>query len=130
MAASAARWSASACCMLSSHSRTALSCTSAPESISRNRKASSSAVRRRSVSFRAWWVRCVAGWAVWGCVFLVACVAPFLHALEVLARVGDARLGLLAALLVAGDAGGLLDEHAHVVGFGLDEAREYALFDD
>ena len=51
-------------------------------------------------------------------------------ALEVLARVGDARLGLLAALLVARDAGGLLDEGAHVIGARLDDARDHALLDD
>ena len=47
---------------------------------------------------------------------LLDLVAHVLQALEVLARVGDARFGLLAALLVAGDAGGLLDEGAHVLG--------------
>ena len=47
---------------------------------------------------------------------LVDFVAHVLQALEVLARVGDTRLGLLAALLVTRDAGGLLDEGAHVIG--------------
>ena len=61
---------------------------------------------------------------------LVDFVAHVLQALEVLARVGDARLGLLAALLVTRDAGGLFDEGAHVVGLGLDDARDHALLDD
>ena len=47
---------------------------------------------------------------------LVDLIAHVLQALEVLAGVGDARLGLLAALLVAGDAGRLFDEGAHVLG--------------
>ncbi|MFM7625974.1 MAG: hypothetical protein ACKO7G_05805, partial [Gammaproteobacteria bacterium] len=61
---------------------------------------------------------------------LVDLVAQILQALEVLARVGDARLGLLAALLVARDAGRLLDEGAHVVGLRLDETGDHALLDD
>ena len=61
---------------------------------------------------------------------LVDFVAHVLQALEVFARVGDARLGFLAALLVAGDAGGFLDEGAHVIGLGLDDARDHALLDD
>ena len=61
---------------------------------------------------------------------LVDFVAHVLQALEVFARVGDARLGFLAALLVARDAGGLFDERAHVIGLGLDDARDHALLDD
>ena len=49
---------------------------------------------------------------------------------EVLARVPDAALGLAAALLVAGDAGGLLEERAHLVGPCLDDARDHVLLDD
>ena len=41
---------------------------------------------------------------------LVDFVAHVLQAFEVFARVGDARLGFLAALLVPGDAGGFFDE--------------------
>ena len=61
---------------------------------------------------------------------LVDFVAHVLQALEVFARVGDARLGFLAALLVTRDAGGLFDEHAHVIGLRLDDARDHALLDD
>ncbi len=53
-----------------------------------------------------------------------------LQALKILTRVGDARLGLLAALLVARDTGGLLDEGAHVLGLRVDDARDHALLDD
>ncbi len=49
---------------------------------------------------------------------------------EVLARVGQAVLGLAAALLVFGDARGLFQEDAHVVGLGLDDARDHPLPDD
>ena len=61
---------------------------------------------------------------------LVDFVAHVLQAFEVFARVGDARLGFLATLLVARDAGGLFDERAHVIGLGLDDARDHALLDD
>ncbi len=61
---------------------------------------------------------------------LLDLVAHVLQALEVLARVGDAALGLAAPLLVARDAGRLLDEGAHVLGLGLDHARDHALLDD
>ena len=61
---------------------------------------------------------------------LVDFVAHVLQALEVLARVGDARLGFLAAFLVTRDAGGFFDEGAHVIGLRLDDARDHALLDD
>ena len=57
-------------------------------------------------------------------------VAHVLEPLQVLARIGHARLGLAAALLVTRDAGGLLDEGAQVLGLGLDDARDHALLDD
>ncbi len=57
-------------------------------------------------------------------------IAHILQALQVLTRIGDARLGLAAALLVARNAGGLLDEGAHVLGLGLDDPRDHALLDD
>jgi len=49
---------------------------------------------------------------------------------HVLARVGQAVLGLAAALLVARHARGLFQEHAQFVGPGLDDARDHALADD
>src|SRR6185437_410801 len=61
---------------------------------------------------------------------LLDLIAHVLQALEVLACLGNAALGLLAPLLVAGDAGGLLDEGAHVLGLRLDDARDRALLDD
>ena len=42
----------------------------------------------------------------------------------------SAVLGLAAALLVLGDARGLLEEHAQLLGLGLDDARDHALLDD
>ena len=57
-------------------------------------------------------------------------VADVLDAGQVLARVGDPPLGLLAALLVLGYAGGLLEEDAQLLGLGLDHARDHALLDD
>jgi hypothetical protein len=48
---------------------------------------------------------------------LVDFVAHVLQALEVLARLADAALGLATALLVARDPGRLLDEAAHVLRF-------------
>ncbi len=57
-------------------------------------------------------------------------IAHILQALEILACLGDAAFRLLAALLVTGDARGLLDERAHVIGLGLDDARNHALLDD
>ena len=61
---------------------------------------------------------------------LVDFIAHVLQALEVFARVGNTRLGFLAALFVTGDAGRLFDEGAHVIGLGLDDARDHALLDD
>ena len=49
---------------------------------------------------------------------------------QVLARIGEAVLGLAAALLVARDARGLLEEHAQLLGLRLDDARDHALLDD
>ncbi|MNK90338.1 hypothetical protein D3C87_1103870 [compost metagenome] len=52
------------------------------------------------------------------------------HAGQVLARVAQAVFGLAAAFLVLGDAGGLFQENPHVIGLGLDDARDHALPDD
>src|SRR5690606_17379578 len=52
------------------------------------------------------------------------------QALEVLARVLDPVLGLAAALLVLGDAGGLLQVHAQVLRARLDDLADHALLDD
>src|SRR5258706_15993088 len=49
---------------------------------------------------------------------------------QVLARVRQAVLGLAPALLVLGDARGLLEEDAQLLGLGLDDARDHALLDD
>ena len=57
-------------------------------------------------------------------------VAQVAQAGQVLARVRDAALGLAAPLLVARDAGGLLEEGPHLVGLRLDDARDHALLDD
>ena len=57
-------------------------------------------------------------------------IAHVLQPLEVFARLGDAHLGLLAPLLVTRDAGRLLHEGAHVIGLGIDDARDHALLDD
>jgi hypothetical protein len=57
-------------------------------------------------------------------------VADVLDAGDVLAGVGEAVLGLAAALLVLGDAGRLLEEEAQLLGLGLDDARDHALLDD
>src|SRR5260370_39509902 len=40
------------------------------------------------------------------------------------------RSGLLAPLLVARDTGRLLDKGTHVLGLGVDDARDHALLDD
>ena len=61
---------------------------------------------------------------------LVDLVAHVLQALEVLARLAYAAFGLAAPLLVLRDASRLLDEGAHVLGLGLDDARDHALLDD
>src|SRR3546814_21179146 len=52
------------------------------------------------------------------------------RALEVLAGVADAGFGFLAALLVLGDAGGLLQVPAQVPGAGVDDLADHALLDD
>ncbi|MCY1216441.1 hypothetical protein D9M72_283140 [compost metagenome] len=49
---------------------------------------------------------------------------------QVLARVGQAVFGLAAAFLVLGHARGFFQEDAHVIGLGLDDARDHALPDD
>src|SRR5688572_19860478 len=49
---------------------------------------------------------------------------------QVLARVGEAVLRLAAALLVARNARGLLEEHAQLLGLRLDHARDHPLLDD
>ena len=61
---------------------------------------------------------------------LLDLVAQVLQPLEVLARLADAHLGFLAALLVTRDAGGLLDKGAHVFAAGVDHAGDHALLDD
>ena len=61
---------------------------------------------------------------------LLDLVAQVAEAREVLARLRDAALGLLALLLVARDAGGFLEERAHVLGLRLDHARDHVLLDD
>src|SRR3546814_215922 len=57
-------------------------------------------------------------------------VAQVGQALEVLAGVADTGFGFLAPLLVLGDAGGLLQVHAQVLGPGLDDLADHALLDD
>ena len=52
------------------------------------------------------------------------------NAREVLARVGKPRLGFPPPLLVFGDAGGLFQKHAQLLGLRLDDARDHALLDD
>jgi hypothetical protein len=49
---------------------------------------------------------------------------------QVLARVCETGLGLLAPLLVFRDARRLLEEHAQLFGLRLDDARNHALLDD
>jgi hypothetical protein len=56
--------------------------------------------------------------------------ADVVDARQVLARVGDPVLGLLAALAVLRDARGLLEEHAQLLGLRLDDARDHPLLDD
>ena len=57
-------------------------------------------------------------------------LAHVVQAIEVLARRLDARLGLLAALLVLRDARGLLEVHAQVLGPRLDDLGNHSLLDD
>ena len=73
---------------------------------------------------------CRGGLALQVADLLVHLVAQVLQPLEVLTRLGDACLGLLAALLVARDPRRLLDEGAHVLRPRVDDARDHALLDD
>src|SRR5262249_47900909 len=57
-------------------------------------------------------------------------LADVAHAREVLAGVGEPVLGLAPALLVLRDPGGLLEEHAQLLGPRLDDSRDHALLDD
>src|SRR5581483_7626900 len=57
-------------------------------------------------------------------------LAHVAHAVEVLARGLDAGLGFLAALLVARDAGGLLEVRAQLFGMRFDDVGNDALLDD
>ncbi len=52
------------------------------------------------------------------------------NAREVLARVAEPRFRLAAPLLVLRDARGFLEEHAQLLGLGLDHPRDHALLDD
>src|SRR5690606_33081242 len=70
------------------------------------------------------------GLALQGFKLLADFLAQVAEAVEVLAGVADAGLGLLAALLVLGDAGGLLQIDAQVLGPGLDDLADHALLDD
>src|SRR5690606_20307125 len=57
-------------------------------------------------------------------------VADVGEALEVLLGAAHAVLGVAAAPLVLGNAGGLLDEHPQVLRAGLDQVGDHALLDD
>src|SRR5690606_21509261 len=57
-------------------------------------------------------------------------LAQVVEAVQVLARVPDAGLGLLAPLLVLRDAGGLFQVDAQFLGPGLDDLADHALLDD
>ena len=57
-------------------------------------------------------------------------LAQVVEPVQVLAGVADPGLGLLAPLLVLGDAGGLLQVHAQVLGPGVDDLADHALLDD
>ena len=61
---------------------------------------------------------------------LLDLLAQIIQAIEVLARLGDAALGLAAALLVARNARRLLEERAQIIRACLDDARNHALLDD
>ncbi len=61
---------------------------------------------------------------------LVDFLAQVVEPVQVLARVRDAALGLAAAFLVPGDAGGLLEKATHLVGPRVDHARDHVLLDD
>ena len=101
-----------------------LSAHSAPESISRSRSASSSACSWRSVLLQRLVAARGRGLALQVADLLVDFVAHVLRRSR-FSRVSAMRaLGLLAALLVARDAGGLLDERAHVLGACASMTRE------
>ena len=72
----------------------------------------------------------LAGLAAQVLELLVDLLAQVVEAIQVLAGVADAGLGLLAPLLVLGDAGGLFQVHAQVLGPGLDDLADHALLDD
>ncbi len=57
-------------------------------------------------------------------------LAQVAQAFQVLAGMADAGLGLLASLLVLGDAGGLFQVHAQVFRARLDDLADHALLDD
>src|SRR5690606_14910572 len=57
-------------------------------------------------------------------------LAQVVEAVQVLAGVADAGLGLLAAFLVLGDARGFLQVDAQFLGPGVDDLRDHALLDD
>ena len=57
-------------------------------------------------------------------------LAQVVEAVQVFAGVADAGFGLLATLLVLGDAGGFFQVHAQVLGPGLDDLADHALLDD
>ena len=56
--------------------------------------------------------------------------AQVVEPVQVLAGVADPVLGLAAALLVLGDAGGLLQVHPQLLGAGIDDLADHALLDD
>src|SRR5690606_15530876 len=56
--------------------------------------------------------------------------AQVVETVQVLASVADPALGLLAPLLVLGDAGGLLQVHPQLLGPGIDDLADHALLDD
>ena len=57
-------------------------------------------------------------------------VAQVVEPVEVLGRVAHPRLGLLAPLLVFGDAGGLFEIDPQLLRLGLDQARDHPLLDN
>ena len=56
--------------------------------------------------------------------------AQIIQAVEVFARVADARFGFAPALLVFGNAGGFFQIHPQVFRLGVDDARHHALLDN
>ena len=108
----------------------ARSLMAAPLSISRSRSASTSADSRRSSFFSSWKRRAWLAWRV-RCRICLSTSSRRSCRRSMFSRVSaDARLGFAAALLVARDAGRLLDEGAHVLVARLDDARNHALLDD